>query len=142
MTHVNGFQVTPDLGARPIVSVTPSNNVLFACQAAIGKPPPSVKWYIGDKEVVHSNRISIRGDGSLLIVNTMETDTDTYHCEATNVAGKDQSYVALQVESQYFRWFYYMYGLTSCFPQCQLKHTYFFRNLVHILAAYKVPFYR
>ena len=84
--------------AVPIIAVAEDNNVEFACAAAIGNPPPDVKWFVGDIEITTGGRFVVQADHSLLIRDVQASDENEYRCEARNIVGQDDSSVSLRVE--------------------------------------------
>ena len=97
IANVDGKPVVTGSGTVPVVPVAADVDVLLACQAAIGRPPPEVKWYVGEIEIRTHGRFFVQADGSLLIKTVRESDTGNYRCEATNIVGKDDSSMSLSV---------------------------------------------
>ena len=88
-----------------ILTVNETEVALFECTAT-GIPPPTISWYrngmelSGDSHITLSNHTTptlVQGDGgmvysvsrTLMLADTVDGDSDTYTCRATNMVGSD-----------------------------------------------------
>ncbi|XP_068613407.1 immunoglobulin superfamily member 10-like [Brachionichthys hirsutus] len=77
------------------------NTVELKCKAE-GRPPPMISWILANRTQVrglnkYMGRVSISGDGTLVIEQVSVYDRGHYKCIASNPAGADTSTVRLQV---------------------------------------------
>ncbi|KAM4707871.1 ADAMTS-like protein 1 isoform 2-T2 [Discoglossus pictus] len=61
-------------------------SVLLHCEAG-GNPKPVIVWSRNGEEVKYSNRILLKADDSLQILEPVEADVGFYTCNATNLLG-------------------------------------------------------
>ena len=74
-----------------------NRTVLLEC-AVSGIPQPDVSWFINDRPVILSDRISLHSQDTLLqILDSRVTDTSTYTCQARNEAGQLRKNYQLQI---------------------------------------------
>ncbi|XP_068172931.1 immunoglobulin superfamily member 10 [Antennarius striatus] len=77
------------------------NTVELKCKAE-GRPPPLISWILANRTQVRGlnkemGRVSVSGDGTLVIEQVSVYDRGHYKCIASNPAGADTSTVRLQV---------------------------------------------
>ena len=87
------------------LTVNETEVALFECTAT-GIPPPTISWYRNGIEFSGASRITlsnhtaptlVQGDGgmvysvsrTLMLADTVDDDSDTYTCRATNMVGSD-----------------------------------------------------
>ena len=56
--------------------------------SAEGTPQPSVSWNKNGESLKSKDRVSISSDGTLVIRNTVVTDTGSYMCSAASLVGE------------------------------------------------------
>ncbi|KAG8180351.1 hypothetical protein JTE90_016382 [Oedothorax gibbosus] len=92
----------------PAFSKVPSNQVIptsqtvrFECEADIGFPAPSLDWFKDGEHVIINGRIKLKGSsGNTLVVSqTVTSDSGIYQCVATNAAGTATVSARLQVNA-------------------------------------------
>lgn len=69
-----------------------------------GSPPMSINWFHNGMKLVSGEKHNITFTDNLCIleVNSLSnSDTGTYTCKATNVAGSDECSAVLTVQGQY-----------------------------------------
>lgn len=69
-----------------------------------GSPPISIDWFQNGMKLVSGEKhnISFTDNLCILEVNSLSnSDTGTYTCKATNVAGSDECSAVLTVQGQY-----------------------------------------
>ncbi|OWF52578.1 Hemicentin-1 [Mizuhopecten yessoensis] len=78
--------------------VTEGDSIILPCRVD-GDPPPTVTWLRDGNEILLTDpSYYITEDGSLEIFGAESTNTGTYMCTASNVAGKVEKTVTLFVE--------------------------------------------
>lgn len=118
LTQATGFCHEPkSLRGRPLTSLTSKDFVCkkpqlteepsdvevrfgasasFSCKAS-GEPAPEIVWFHNNNEVAtgdKNGRISILGDGTLMIKSVQDDDEGTYECTARNPTGEVKSRIA------------------------------------------------
>lgn len=79
------------------------SSALLECKV-LGSPPISVAWFRNGLKLVNGEKhqISFSDNLCILEVNSLsDSDTGTYTCKATNVAGSDECSAVLTVQGQY-----------------------------------------
>lgn len=84
--------------------VTEGEKVSFKVQVS-GKPKPSVEFYKGDEQLIHSARIRIEEDydtqvHKITIRDCRPSDSGEYSCVAKNRAGESSCYTSLNVREK------------------------------------------
>ncbi|XP_053558618.1 ADAMTS-like protein 1 [Bombina bombina] len=69
-------------------------SVLLHCEAG-GNPKPIISWTRNGEEVKYSNRILLKPDDSLQILEPLEADVGFYTCNATNSLGSASVSIAI-----------------------------------------------
>ncbi|XP_074134262.1 putative oxidoreductase PXDNL isoform X3 [Sminthopsis crassicaudata] len=71
------------------VDVTSGNTVYFTCRAE-GNPKPKIIWLHNNHslDMKDNSRLNLLEDGTLMILNTRESDQGVYQCMAKNSAGE------------------------------------------------------
>uniref|UniRef100_T1JES3 Down syndrome cell adhesion molecule-like protein Dscam2 n=1 Tax=Strigamia maritima TaxID=126957 RepID=T1JES3_STRMM len=85
-------------GFGTTIVITQGEDVLLACKS-VGMPPPQQKWMSDGNGVDLDTRHAILGDGSLLIKDTDEHDSDNYTCHVQNEHGQDYITYNLLIQS-------------------------------------------
>ncbi|XP_052788091.1 hemicentin-1-like [Mya arenaria] len=81
-------QVPPQIGeASRLLTFTVGETADIPC-AAIGIPPPSIRWLKDGRRLDSSAKYDITEFGNLVIRGLKEEDTGSYLCTASNVAGQ------------------------------------------------------
>uniref|UniRef100_A0A8C3KJK6 Ig-like domain-containing protein n=1 Tax=Calidris pygmaea TaxID=425635 RepID=A0A8C3KJK6_9CHAR len=81
------------------------SSALLECKVS-GSPPISVAWFQNGHKLVSGEKYQISFSDNLCIleVNSLSnSDTGTYTCKATNIAGADECSAVLTVQGQYMR---------------------------------------
>ncbi|XP_033943851.1 neurofascin [Pseudochaenichthys georgianus] len=96
---VNVLHATPRiLGARSdLVKVIEGRRTLLDCRY-FGSPVPELRWSKYGQGTIEGNRFRTLGNGTLEIKSTQVEDQGTYVCIASNVAGRDESQVRIEVK--------------------------------------------
>lgn len=79
------------------------SSALLECKVS-GSPPISVDWFRNGLKLVsgEKHQMSFSDNLCILEVNSLSnSDTGTYTCKATNVAGSDECSAVLTVQGQY-----------------------------------------
>ncbi|CAH0746151.1 unnamed protein product [Diatraea saccharalis] len=74
----------------------PEPFVSFDCDA-VGKPNPHITWFLNDKKIVLTDKISIKKNGTIVIHNVELNDRGNYTCLAENIHGKITASADLQI---------------------------------------------
>lgn len=83
------------------VEISWGNTAIFSCHA-VGDPQPKIIWMHEEKEVdMKDSRITVMEDGSLVIKNTLESDSGIYECMAKNSDGETKSRPARMIVGDY-----------------------------------------
>uniref|UniRef100_T1J767 Down syndrome cell adhesion molecule n=1 Tax=Strigamia maritima TaxID=126957 RepID=T1J767_STRMM len=85
-------------GFGTTIVITQGEDVLLACKS-VGMPPPQQKWMSDGNGVDLDTRHATLGDGSLLIKDTDEHDSDNYTCHVQNEHGQDYITYNLIIQS-------------------------------------------
>uniref|UniRef100_A0A8C8AK76 Ig-like domain-containing protein n=1 Tax=Otus sunia TaxID=257818 RepID=A0A8C8AK76_9STRI len=98
------------------------SSALLECKVS-GSPPISVAWFRNGLKLVNGEKhqISFSDNLCILEVNSLsDSDTGTYTCKATNIAGSDECSAVLTVQGQ---------GHQSLWMSCQAQ-----ASLLHVLS--------
>ncbi|XP_063311313.1 ADAMTS-like protein 1 isoform X2 [Pelobates fuscus] len=76
-----------------------TRSVLLHCEAG-GNPKPVISWSKNGVEVKYSNRILLKSDDALQILEPLEADVGFYTCNATNSLGFASVSIAITLEGK------------------------------------------
>ncbi|XP_039507868.1 neurofascin isoform X2 [Pimephales promelas] len=99
----NAFLAVMDMKPRllslrdELVKTTEGNNTHLDCPY-FGSPKPDLRWSKGGLGTLEGNRHMIHPNGTLEISDTKLQDQGTYVCVASNVIGRDEKEVQLEVK--------------------------------------------
>uniref|UniRef100_A0A8C2ZV88 Neural cell adhesion molecule L1 n=1 Tax=Cyclopterus lumpus TaxID=8103 RepID=A0A8C2ZV88_CYCLU len=96
---VNVLHATPRIiGPRnELIKVIEGSRTLLDCRY-FGSPVPELRWSKYGQGTLEGNRFKTQGNGTLEIKNIQIEDQGTYVCVVSNVAGRDESQVRLEVK--------------------------------------------
>ncbi|TNN73527.1 Neurofascin [Liparis tanakae] len=80
-----------------LIKVTEGSRTLLDCRY-FGSPVPELRWSKYGQGTLEGNRFRTQGNGTLEIQNIRIEDQGTYVCVVSNVAGRDESQVRLEVK--------------------------------------------
>ncbi|KAG8455062.1 hypothetical protein GDO86_001328 [Hymenochirus boettgeri] len=83
--HFSASEVVTHIG-QTVALASGTLSVLLHCEAG-GNPKPVISWAKNGEEVKYSNRILLKSDDSLQILEPVEADVGFYTCNATNSLG-------------------------------------------------------
>ena len=72
------------------VTALTNTSIIIQCPTS-GVPTPTVTWTKDGEQITSDGRYTVQDDGSLLIKEADEQDSDRYTCSASGVAGKDSA---------------------------------------------------
>ena len=72
------------------VTALTNTSITIQCPTS-GVPTPTVTWTKDGEQITSDGRYTVQDDGSLLIKEADEQDSDRYTCSASGVAGKDSA---------------------------------------------------
>ena len=91
--------VTGSVGVS--VQTFTGTSLTLKCSAE-GSPKPTVSWSKNGERLESKDRISIKGDGTMIIKNTRVSDTGRYMCFAKSVIGEAYEASSVYVRGNYF----------------------------------------
>ncbi|XP_061629285.1 neurofascin isoform X2 [Phyllopteryx taeniolatus] len=96
---VNVLHATPRiLGARnELIKVVEGRRAFLDCRY-FGSPVPDLRWSKYGQGNLEGNRFKTHGNGTLEIRRTQIEDQGTYVCAVSNIAGRDESQVRIEVK--------------------------------------------
>ncbi|GBM98114.1 Hemicentin-1, partial [Araneus ventricosus] len=71
--------------------------VILPCEVK-GDPKPAIIWFKNGIELISDRNFAIENDGSLKIINAVESDEGEYVCSATNIVGTSDQVFKLTVK--------------------------------------------
>ncbi|CAJ0966320.1 unnamed protein product [Ranitomeya imitator] len=91
--HFSASEVVTHIG-QTVALASGTLSVLLHCEAG-GNPTPVISWAKNGEEVKYSNRILLKSDDSLEILEPVEADVGFYTCNATNSLGSASVSIAI-----------------------------------------------
>ncbi|XP_056375728.1 ADAMTS-like protein 1 isoform X2 [Hyla sarda] len=91
--HFSASEVVTHIG-QTVALASGTLSVLLHCEAG-GNPKPVISWARNGEEVKYSNRILLKPDDSLEILEPVEADVGFYTCNATNSLGSASVSIAI-----------------------------------------------
>ncbi|XP_061122336.1 neurofascin isoform X7 [Syngnathus typhle] len=97
---VNVLHATPRiLGARnEVIKVVEGRGAFLDCRY-FGSPLPDLRWSKYGQGTLEGNRFKTHSNGTLEIRRTQIEDQGTYACAVSNVAGRDETQVRIEVKA-------------------------------------------
>uniref|UniRef100_A0A3Q1JAL4 Neurofascin n=1 Tax=Anabas testudineus TaxID=64144 RepID=A0A3Q1JAL4_ANATE len=97
--YVSVLHATPRIhGPRnELMKVIEGNNVFLECRY-FGSPVPELRWSKYGQGTLEGNRFKTHSNGTLEIKRIRVEDQGTYLCVVSNVAGRDESQVRIEVK--------------------------------------------
>lgn len=71
-----------------------------------GDPKPAIIWFKDNVEVVSSDNLHLKSDGSLKLNKVLVKDEGEYVCSATNIVGTSDQTLKLTIKGGYFIYFF------------------------------------
>ncbi|XP_065551612.1 hemicentin-2 [Lathamus discolor] len=91
-------QVPPSIEPSAVDLVTPENSTVSLECLASGLPAPDITWYKEDEQLSEGPGMMVSKDGKHLEIQSAQlSDTGSYRCVASNVAGVTELWYRLQV---------------------------------------------
>ena len=75
-------------------------SLTLKCQT-VGSPKPVISWSKSGQRLESKGRVSISGDGTLTLRNTLAQDTGRYKCSAENAIGETSAASSVFIRSKY-----------------------------------------
>ncbi|PIO39599.1 hypothetical protein AB205_0105420 [Aquarana catesbeiana] len=91
--HFSASEVVTHIG-QTVALASGTLSVLLHCEAG-GNPKPVISWAKNGEEVKYSNRILLKSDDTLQILEPVEADVGFYTCNATNSLGSASVSIAI-----------------------------------------------
>ncbi|XP_040273173.1 ADAMTS-like protein 1 isoform X2 [Bufo bufo] len=91
--HFSASEVVTHIG-QTVALASGTLSVLLHCEAG-GNPKPVISWAKNGEEVKYSNRMLLKSDDSLEILEPVEADVGFYTCNATNSLGSASVSIAI-----------------------------------------------
>ncbi|KAM9330667.1 ADAMTS-like protein 1 [Gastrophryne carolinensis] len=91
--HFSASEVVTHIG-QTVALASGTLSVLLHCEAG-GNPKPIISWAKNGEDVKYNNRILLKSDDTLQILEPVEADVGFYTCNATNSLGSDSVSIAI-----------------------------------------------
>ena len=105
--HLSTFPPSLPITVAPSVSLpltttaVQGNSLTLDCNP-IGQPSPTVTWYKDNVQLTSGGRVSIDGEGRLVIGSVVTLDGGSYRCEASSSVGVASATTSLTVLGKYY----------------------------------------